>query len=140
LLFCHHNADGLIPFGCYYGTALAVHVAALVDIKILRRSLVTSIPICRMVRKELKDSSDSLSASRSLTASVRISVTHARPRPTVAMNSRPAGYAMAKLIIKLISSVAEVINHDPEVKQHIKVFLLRDYNSRSDKKSIPRPT
>jgi starch phosphorylase len=56
------------------------------------------------------------------------------------MNSRPAGYAMAKLIIKLINSVAEVINHDPEVKQHIKVFLLRDYNSRSDKKSIPRPT
>src|ERR1700733_11686624 len=59
-------------FSCCYGVALAVHVAALVDIKMLRRSLVTSIPICRIVRKELKDSSDSLSASRSWTASVRI--------------------------------------------------------------------
>ena len=41
-------------FGCCYGVALAVHVAELVDIKILRRSLVTSIPICRMVRNEVR--------------------------------------------------------------------------------------
>jgi glycogen phosphorylase len=35
---------------------------------------------------------------------------------------------MAKLIIKLISSVAEVINGDPEVNQQIRVVFLPDYN------------
>jgi starch phosphorylase len=35
---------------------------------------------------------------------------------------------MAKLIIKLISSVAEVINHDPEVNQRMRVVFLPDYN------------
>src|SRR5208283_2961804 len=39
-----------------------------------------------------------------------------------------AGYAMAKLIIKLINSVGEVINHDPEVKHRMKVLFLPDYN------------
>ncbi len=35
---------------------------------------------------------------------------------------------MAKLIIKLISSVAEVINSDSEVNHSMKVVFLPDYN------------
>ena len=59
------------------------------------------------------------------------------PRTFLFGGKAAAGYAMAKLIIKLINSVAEVINHDPEVKQRIKVFFLPDYNVTFGQKVYP---
>lgn len=38
------------------------------------------------------------------------------------------GYYMAKLIIKLINSIAEVVNHDPDVRQRLKVVFLPNFN------------
>lgn len=38
-----------------------------------------------------------------------------------------AGYQNAKLTIKLINSVAEVVNHDPEIQDKIKIVFIENY-------------
>ncbi|MEI6782472.1 MAG: glycogen/starch/alpha-glucan phosphorylase [Verrucomicrobiota bacterium] len=47
------------------------------------------------------------------------------------------GYVMAKLIIKLINSVAEVINHDPAVRDRLKVVFFPDYNVKNAQHIFP---
>ena len=59
------------------------------------------------------------------------------PRTFLFGGKAAAGYAMAKLIIKLINSVGEVINHDPEVRHRIKVLFLPDYNVTFGQKVYP---
>src|SRR5690606_29004250 len=49
------------------------------------------------------------------------------PKTYVFAGKAAAGYAMAKLHIKLINSVAEVINFDPLVKNRIKVTFIPNY-------------
>jgi len=47
------------------------------------------------------------------------------------------GYAMAKLIIKLINSVASVVNHDPVVADRLKVVFLSDFNVKNAQRIYP---
>jgi starch phosphorylase len=47
------------------------------------------------------------------------------------------GYYMAKLIIKLINSVGEVINHDPDVRDRLKVVFLPDFNVKNSQRVYP---
>jgi starch phosphorylase len=47
------------------------------------------------------------------------------------------GYFLAKLIIKLINSVAEVVNHDPAVKDRLKVVFFPDFNVKNAQHIYP---
>jgi starch phosphorylase len=59
------------------------------------------------------------------------------PRTFIFGGKAAPGYYMAKLIIKLINSVAEVIDGDPDVKGRLKVVFVPDYNVKNSRLIYP---
>lgn len=59
------------------------------------------------------------------------------PRTFIFGGKAAPGYFMAKLIIKLINSVAEVVNKDPDVRGRLKVVFIPNFNVSLGQKIYP---
>jgi starch phosphorylase len=59
------------------------------------------------------------------------------PRTFIFAGKSAPGYRKAKLIIKLINSVAEVVNNDPDIRGRLKVVFYPNYNVTNAQKIYP---
>jgi len=59
------------------------------------------------------------------------------PRTILFAGKAAPGYVMAKRIIELIHSVAEVVNSDPVTRGRLRIVFLPDYNVRNSRRIFP---
>ena len=59
------------------------------------------------------------------------------PRTFIFGGKAAPGYHIAKLIIKLINSVGEVVNRDPSVRDRLKVVFLPNFNVKNGQRVYP---
>jgi glycogen phosphorylase len=60
-----------------------------------------------------------------------------QPRTFVFGGKAAPGYHLAKLMIKLITSVGEIVNRDPQVRDRIKVLFLPNFNVTNGQRVYP---
>ncbi|VAX36416.1 Glycogen phosphorylase, partial [hydrothermal vent metagenome] len=60
-----------------------------------------------------------------------------QPRTFMMAGKAAPGYAMAKLIIKFVNSIGDLINNDPDVSSKIKVIFLENYRVSLAEKIFP---
>ena len=68
---------------------------------------------------------------------VRAGTANFTPRTVIFGGKAAPGYRMAKLVIKLITSVADVINQDPRISRVLKVVFLPDFNVTGGQRVYP---
>jgi len=61
----------------------------------------------------------------------------ATPRTVFFGGKAAPGYWLAKLVIKLIHSVAEVVNHDPQTRDLLRVVFIPDFNVKTGQHVYP---
>ncbi|TNF98615.1 MAG: glycogen/starch/alpha-glucan family phosphorylase, partial [Gammaproteobacteria bacterium] len=59
------------------------------------------------------------------------------PRTFIFGGKAAPGYTMAKLIIKLINSVAHIVNRDPDVADRLKIVFFPDFNVKNAQRIYP---
>lgn len=59
------------------------------------------------------------------------------PRTFLFGGKAAPGYKMAKLMIKLITAIGDVVNWDPDIRGRIKVVFLKDYNVKFAQRVYP---
>jgi len=59
------------------------------------------------------------------------------PRTFIFGGKAAPGYFMAKLIIKLINSVGDIVNNDPDIKDKLKVVFIPDFNVKNSQHIYP---
>ncbi|HMK34618.1 MAG TPA: glycogen/starch/alpha-glucan phosphorylase [Desulfomonilaceae bacterium] len=59
------------------------------------------------------------------------------PRTFIFGGKAAPGYFMAKLIIRLVNAVADVVNHDPDVRDRIKVVFFPNFNVKNSRLIYP---
>ncbi|NUY02498.1 glycogen/starch/alpha-glucan phosphorylase [Paraburkholderia youngii] len=100
-------------------TGIVVDTAALFDVQVKRiheykRQHLNALLIVTLYRRLLRDPQLALT-----------------PRCFVFGGKAAPGYVMAKLIIRLINGIAEVVNHDPVVNGRLKVVFYPDFNVKN---------
>jgi starch phosphorylase len=60
-----------------------------------------------------------------------------QPRTFIFGGKAAPGYHLAKLIIKLINSVGDVVNRDPQIRDRIKVLFLPNFNVTNGQRVYP---
>ncbi|WP_295539694.1 glycogen/starch/alpha-glucan phosphorylase, partial [uncultured Thiohalocapsa sp.] len=59
------------------------------------------------------------------------------PRTFIFGGKAAPGYFMAKLIIKLVNAIAEVVNNDPQVNGYLRVVFMPDFNVKNGQRLYP---